>query len=738
MNINELSELYFSTYADSVIKNRAISRAEDNLKPIHRRILYTLWLTKLTSDKEAKKSMATVGEVLKLSPHGDASVYGALVRLAQWWKVRYPLVEMQGNCGNIMGDSAAAARYTNAKLSPIGDMLLDGINDGSVDFCSNYDESMREPLTLPSKFPYILCGNNSGIAVGISCDIVSHNFTEVKDAINYFMANKNCNTQDLLKFIKGPDFPTGGRILNGEDLLEIYNTGKGALRVQSHYEVVNRGSKTVLIFHDIPYGVEIEDGIKKPLKKLVIEEGYDEFESIDVKKVGPKNFDIEISLSKGANVEKCLDILFKKTRLENTVKINNTFIVDGEPKILNLKQMIEYWVNYRSGIILKIAKQNEIQLNNKLEVVNGIITCIQDENRDKLISIITSAENEADAKEKIKSAFGVNDNQVSAVMDIKLSRLTKLNIADLKSKRDSLIKSIDDCKTLENDETKRYAMISKDLDEIKKVIGEDKRLTEICGNYNVPSDSAKAVELPKKIFYIYNNKVLDKLEEYDNNLISVSYARTNKEIITYTKKGELNSNLSDGLVAGAFVVNNGVDDRIVCITKNGNIKVSSIGSYNLSKREKALKLKDDDELVFVGSCGQNEYVVIYGDGNRLLKLSIKDLNIAGKLTLGVKSGISSVSSAAVVNDNDLLFLMNKDGKARFTSVKDLDLDNRGNKGQQLPEDTIEVRKFEPYREELYVIPTRGKIFAVPKDKLSIKGKNAVGATITSRSLINVI
>ena len=310
--LDERTSQNFLIYDNSVIKSRAIPSAEDNLKPIHRKILWTLYEDKVYDNAKTKKCATEVGRVLAYSPHGDASVYGALIRLAQWWKLRYPLVYIQGNAGNLLGDSAAASRYTECRLSPLGMLMLEDINKDCVDFKPNYDNTTEEPVTLPSKFPFLLCGNNSGIAVGMGSDIVSHNFTEVSQAIVYYMAHKDCTIADLMKFIQGPDFPTGGIILNGEELETIYTRGSGSVKVAAHYDISKQGKNTLITFHDLPYGVEIDDGIKKPLKKLVLDEGYDVFKDIKVEKAGPRNFDITVTLDKDAKIEDCNLVLLNK------------------------------------------------------------------------------------------------------------------------------------------------------------------------------------------------------------------------------------------------------------------------------------------------------------------------------------------------------------------------------------------------------------------------------------------
>ena len=745
--LDERSKNDFLVYANSVIKSRAIPSVEDNLKPIHRKILYTLWEDKVTPDKPTKKCATEAGRVLAYSPHGDASVYGAMVRMGQWWKLRYPLIEMQGNCGNLLGDGAAAMRYTECRLSPVGMLLLEDLNKNCVDFKPNYDETTVEPVTLPSKFPYLLCGNNSGIAVGISSDLVSHNFTEVAGAIKHYLHNKDCSILDLMNYIKGPDFPTGGQIINGEELYNIYATGHGALKMRAHYEVLKKGNKTLLVFHDIPYGVEIDSGVKAPLKKLVIEDGYDVFEDIDVKKAGPRNFDITITLAKNADVANCLNILFQKTRLGETVKINQTVIVNGEPKVLNLKQLIEHWVNYRSNIIKRIAQTDYEKTNHKLTVTIGLQKCMSD--IDLLIDLIRNSDSRADAKTKIIKAFEINEEQADAVLDMKLSRLSKLDLSELNDDESKYREQVAALNELVNNEQKRYDQIEKDLIEIKKIIGEDNRLTEITYSKPMNGVDDEAIEQPlvKKEWFIYPDGVVcadDQIsisgaKNFNENILDVLFAYNRESIIGFNKAGEIMPLDKANSLAGAFVNNGGAKDKVVTVTRNGNIKVSNASEYRFSKVEKALKLKDGDELIFVGTCSNQDFIILFEAATaRILKLAISELPVASKLTVGVKSGFTDISMASVVSESDLLFCYTSDLKGKFTSVKDFNLDSRGNKGQQLPEDTIFVRKFDDARTDIYVVPKIGKSLVIPRNKISIKSRTAVGASLTNRAVKTIL
>ena len=736
--LNERSKNDFLVYANSVIKSRAIPSIEDNLKPIHRRILWSMYENKYYNDKPTVKCARVVGNVMgSYHPHGDSSIYEALVRLSQWWKIRYPLVELQGNGGNLLGDGAAASRYTECRLTKVGMMLLEDIEKNCVDTRPNFDESTTEPVSLPSKFPYLLCGNNSGIAVGMSSDLVSHNFTEVMGAINYYMDHKDCSIADLMQFIKGPDFPTGGLITNGEELLNIYSTGRGSIKVYSHYEISKKGAKTVITFKDIPYGVEIDSGVKAPLKKLVLDDGYDIFEDIDVRKAGPRNFDILVTLSKNADVAKALEILFAKTRLCDSIKINQTVLVNGEPKLLNLKELIAYWVNYRSDIIKKIAATDYQKTNHKLTVTLGLQKCMSD--IDLLVSLIRNSDNRAAAKIAIMKAFELNDEQADAVLDMKLSKLSRLDLTELNDEEKNLRETLAKLKGIIDNEENRYNIIREQLKEIKGVLGKDERLTEI--QFTRPVEGLKTDEpLIKKEWQIYRDGLhgsVDGTTVITNDLVDVVFAYGPEDIYAYSADGELGliSELA-GKIEGAAVKDS--QKKVVAVTANGNIKVSSIEEYKLKKSEKVMKLKDGDSIKFVGFCDDDDFLMLYDGNAHVLKLAIKDLPVASKMTLGVKSGFTTIASAAVVKDNSLLLFATSDNKGKFTAVKDFTADSRGNKGQLVPENTKYMRLFDENRENIYLIPKQGNAVTLARNKLSVKGRTAIGASMTSRAVIGII
>lgn len=736
--LNERSKNDFLVYANSVIKSRAIPSIEDNLKPIHRRILWSMYESKYYNDKPTVKCARVVGNVMgSYHPHGDSSIYEALVRLSQWWKVRYPLVELQGNGGNLLGDGAAASRYTECRLSKIGMMILEDIEKKCVDTRPNFDESTTEPVSLPSKFPYLLCGNNSGIAVGMSSDLVSHNFTEVMGAINYYMDHKDCSIADLMQFIKGPDFPTGGLITNGEELLNIYSTGRGSIKVYAHYEISKKGAKTVITFKDIPYGVEIDGGVKAPLKKLVLDDGYDIFEDIDVRKAGPRNFDILVTLSKNADVAKALEILFAKTRLCDSIKINQTVLVNGEPKLLNLKELIAYWVNYRSHIIQRIAQTDYQKTNHKLTVTIGLQKCMSD--IDLLVSLIRNSDNRAAAKSAIMKAFELNDEQADAVLDMKLSKLSRLDLTELNDEETNLRETLAKLKNVVDNEENRYNIIREELKEIKGVLGKDERLTEI--QFTRPVEGLKTDEpLIKKEWQIYRDGLhgsVDGTTVVGNNLVDVVFAYSPEDIYAYSADGELGliSELA-GKISGAVV--KGGQTKLIAVTAKGNIKVSNIGEYKFKKSEKIMKLKDGDSIKFVGLCNDDDFLMLFDGDSHVLKLPIKDLPVAGKMTLGVKSGFANIGAAAVVNDSSTLLFVTAENKGKYTPSKDFSGDTRGNKGQSVTEGTKYMRVIDENRENIYLIPKIGNTILLPRNKLATKSKTAVGASVSTRIITNII
>ena len=455
-----------------------------------------------------------------------------------------------------------------------------------------------------------------------------------------------------------------------------------------------------------------------------------------MRKAGPRNFDILVTLSKNADVAKALEILFAKTRLCDSIKINQTVLVNGEPKLLNLKELIAYWVNYRSDIIKKIAATDYQKTNHKLTVTLGLQKCMSD--IDLLVSLIRNSDNRAAAKSAIMKAFELNDEQADAVLDMKLSKLSRLDLTELNDEEKNLRETLAKLRETMDNESVRYEIIRSELKEIKGVLGKDDRITEV--QYKRPVEGLATDEpLIKKEWRIYRDGLHGSVDGTDvvaSNLVDVVFAYTPEDIYAYSSDGEIGliSELA-GNIEGAAA--KGSQKKVVAVTAHGNVKVSSIDEYKLKKSEKVMKLKDGDSIKFVGFCDDDDFLMLF-DGTHILKLAIKDLPVAGKMTLGVKSGFTTIAAAAVVKDSSLMLFGTSDNKGKFTSVKDFGVDSRGNKGQLVPENTKYMRFFDENRENVYIIPKQGNAISLSRSKLSVKGRTAIGASMTSRAVIGII
>ncbi|HKM30359.1 MAG TPA: DNA gyrase subunit A [Bacilli bacterium] len=725
LTLNKKAEENFLTYAGAVIKSRAISNIEDNMKPVHRRILFSMHENKLTPTSKTMKCGRVVGDVMgKYHPHGDAAVYEALVRLAQPWKMRYPLTYIQGNLGNVLGDGPAASRYTECKLTEVGAFMLESINKKPVEFKPNYDDTLEEPALLPSKFPNVLCNGSMGIAVGLSASLVPHNYNEVADAIRVRLT-EGSTVEAAISKIKGPDFPMGGLIINGEELPEIYQKGRGTIKLRAVYNIEKVGGYTHLVFTEIPYLVEIETGIVQKLKKLVTEEGYDQFHDI-INNTDDKHVEIRVVLNKNVAPDIALAILFSKTNLEQTVKINNTLLQNGEPNTFSLIEMIDAYIEHRHRIIGAIAKADLEKASHKLTVVIGLQKCLS--NIDLLVTTIRNADNKASAKVALKKIFELNDEQAEAVLEIKLARLSRLDIVDLNAEEKELEIEVARLNDLVQNRAIRNKVILSDLEEMRKICG-DKRRTAISVREENIQNFETAIPQP---YYIKTSGVSGILPNED--LIGILMARNIQEIFTYSKDGSL-SNATDAqeIVGGNLVENK---ELFVTITSNGYVKVSNASEYK-TWRGKAMKVKPDDKMIYAGFASKDDFVLLLGTNGMVMKIAISELSVTSKATLGSLVGVGELRSAMIVNDSDFVFMADKTQKGKITSVRDFSINSRTSKGQTVNEDNIYMIPIKG-REFLVGILKGNKTMSIDLSKFATKSKTASGAAITAKTLVNLI
>ncbi len=752
-SLNNKAKEDFLSYAGAVIKSRAIPKVEDNLKPVHRRVLYSMFENKLWSNKSMKKCATIVGAVMSYHPHGDKAIYDSLVRLGQEWKMRYPLVEVGGNAGSILGDPPASMRYTECRLSPFGESMLEDLSKESVEFKPNYDETSVEPVTFPSKFPNLLCNGNAGIAVGLSCSLVPHNLTEVVNGIIAYIRNPRISKNALLQIIPGPDFPTGGTVVDSEKLADIYKDGSGAITLQGKYNIEKKGTKQIIHFTEVPYLINVEEGVAKKLKELVVEEGFDLIEDFD-NDTNKDGISLKIYLKKGANVYKVLERLWKDTRLQSSQRISNTVIVDGMPRVLSMKDMIKHYVDHRNEVILKIYQDKLNKVLDRVEVVHGLVQALED--IDRIISLIKNSQDKKEAKIVLMKEF--SERQSDAILNMKLSSLSKLDNKELNIELDKLQKKKKIYNKLVTDSNARNQKIVAELEEIKSKYG-DARKT-VLGNKSTAA--AKLSKEPINVLFFENNTIYatqNKLNNIPNTRIGdpinkngpvkqILHDEPQNTITVFTKDGsmenfdlktftidEIDSLSLSGEFVNAINIEKSDKEYLIFITKNGIVKKTNIKEYlKARKKTKTLRLKDGNEVLYVGAVNNDDMVYILGEKGKLVKFPASEVNNTSKITIGSKGISDAAVQALTANSNEKIFTMNNNNQAKITEAKDFIITARGGNGQSITANTISMLSGN----KKYFITYDGKKNNVVKmSTLTVKSKSSVGAKIQSKEILNV-
>ncbi|MAG20504.1 DNA gyrase subunit A [archaeon] len=711
----ELKESYID-YAMSVIMQRALPDVRDGLKPVHRRILYAMYGLGLASNKSYKKCARVVGEVLgKYHPHGDQSVYDALVRLAQNFSLRYMLVNGQGNFGSIDGDSAAAMRYTESKLRKLAEELLNDIEKNTVDFIPNFDNSLKEPVVLPAKVPNLLINGTSGIAVGMATNIPPHNINEVIKAVIYALENE-CEVEDLMKFIKGPDFPTGASILGSNGIKQAYKTGKGKVKVRSKVKV----EENRIIVYEIPYMVNkslllqnIANLVKD--KRIVgISDLRDESSRDEIRVV--------IDLKKGANSDVVLNNLYKNTSLETTFGINMVALYDNQPKLMNLKELIDYFIEHRKEVVTRRTKFELDKAELRKHILEGILIALQ--NIDEVISLIKKSKDTASAKEGLVKNYDLSEKQAVAILEMRLQRLTSLEQDKINKENKELIKIIKELKEILNSEDKLKRIIKLELEEVMKLYGDERR-TEIL---DVKDEVIEDEDLIKEenVVITFTNKGYiksTKLEEYkqqkrggkgsiatvtkDDDFVKDLFVCSNlNNILLFTNQGRIHWMKAYQIPVGTRyskgkavvnLVSLGKDERISSIlslkdfrdgylifcTKNGILKKSDVKLYSKPRKGgiNAIGLKGEDRVVEVLFVKDNEELVIGTKNGLGMRFNESDVNSVGRGASGVIGiRLNKDYVVGMVRGQGSLFSVTENGYGKRSDVKDYRLVHRGGKG----------------------------------------------------------
>ena len=710
--INELST-NFIEYAAAVNSDRAIPNAVDGLKPVAKRIIYGAYAGGRTSNKPHVKCAKIVGDVMgSYHPHGDSSIYGALVRLAQNWVMRYPLIDFHGNVGNQAGDGPAAPRYTESRLAKITeDGMLQGIKKNNVDFIPNYDETTEEPVCLPSIFPNLLCNPNSGIGVAMACSWAPHNLTEVAAAINQYLNNEEPT-------LPGPDFPTGGVIINSKEIPTIMKTGHGSVKIRSKYEI----DKQKIIFTEIPYGTTIE-GLMEEIGKV---SDAKEIEGIDNirDESNKKGVRIVVECDKSINPASIVNKLFSKTNLQNSFSYNQVALVDKVPTELNLKQCIEIYVEHNIKCIVRETKFELNKAIDRLEIVNGLLKALED--IDNIIALIKSSESAAAAKLALIDKYNFTDNQAKAILAMRLSSLAKLEKIELEKEAKELENKINDLTNILEDKNRQEEILKSRLDNLVKKYG-DARKTELINieikpeekiiEDVVPEDCVVILtqtgdikRVPAKNFKVQrkNGKGVKSKNEIVMSMISTN---TIDNLLLFTKKGKMfkivvdevpvGTNASKGSHVGTLI-NMDSNDEVIAITslarsstakyvvfftKQGLMKKTYLEEYAKIKRSTgiaAIKLKENDSIANVEFINEEDVLVITKNGMSI-HFETKDVNPIGRVAAGVKSIKLAEDDEVIVglpihSKEDLIGIFSTKGYGKTTSIKEFTIQGRGGKG----------------------------------------------------------
>lgn len=779
INIKEEMKSSYLDYAMSVIVGRALPDVRDGLKPVHRRILYAMHTLGLTSDKPHRKSAFIVGEVMgKYHPHGDSAIYDAMVRLAQDFNSRYPLVNGHGNFGSVDGDAAAAMRYTEARLAKIAMEMLVDIEKETVDFTPNYDERTLEPVILPSRFPNLLVNGSAGIAVGMATNIPPHNLSEVIDGVVMLIDNPNTTVDDLMQVIKGPDFPSSGVIMGREGIKSAYRTGRGSIVVRAKTEIEEDGKKSSIIVTELPFQVNKARLVEK-IAELAKEKKIDGISYIrdESDRHGMR---IVIELRRDANAQVVLNQLYKYTQMQNSFGVIMLALVNGEPKVLTLREVIHYYLEHQKEIIVRRTQFDLRKAEERAHIVEGLR--IAQDNLDEVIKIIRGSRTADVAKNSLMERFDLTEIQAQAILDMRLQRLTGLERDKLEAEYQELMKKIEYYRSVLADEGIVVSIIKQEILEIKKKYG-DQRKTAISLNTNINLDDEDLIPEEDIVVTITNSGYVKRmpLDTYqsqkrggrginamgvkeDDFLRHLFIATTHHYFLCFTNKGKVyrlkgyEMPEAGRQARGTAIINLLYIDKeesittvipikefvsdyyLFMTTRSGIVKKTSLIDYNSIRRDGiiAINLDEGDKLVDVLLTDDSEEIIIGTKDGMAIRFPETEVRPTGRATRGVK-GINLKENDQVVSvgltreNSDLLVVTNK-GYGKRTKLEEYRIQKRGGIGtiniRRTPRigDVVALQVVNP-DEEVMMISADGVMIRLKVNNISLFGRATQGVRL---------
>ena len=779
VDLEEKMKDSYLEYSMSVIVSRALPDVRDGLKPVHRRILYGMEGLGLDPNKPTRKSARVVGDVMgKYHPHGDSAIYDALVRLAQDFSTRYPLAQGQGNFGSIDGDDAAAMRYTEVKMSKIAKEMLRDINKDTVDFMPNFDEEEMEPTVLPSRFPNLLVNGSNGIAVGMATNMAPHNLGESIDACVSYMKNPEISIEELNKILPGPDFPTGAYILGKSGIKDAYQTGRGKVKLRAVAKIEPfKKNRERIIVSEIPYQVNKSRLIEK-IADLVKDKKIDGISDIRDES-DRKGMRIVIEIKRDSNANIVLNNLYKYTQLETTFGIINLALVDGIPKVLNLKELIEYYIDHQKEVVTRRTSFDLSKAKARKHIVEGLIIAI--DNIDEIIRIIRSSYDNDEIKKIFFEKFNLTDKQSQAILDMQLKRLSGLEIDKLNAENKELEETISYLLSILNSEENLIKLIISEMEEIKDKFSDDRRSKIIPDEGEI--DIEELIEKEDVLLTLTNDGYIKRLPidtykvqnrggkgiaagntKEGDFIKKIKTTNTHEDLLFFTSLGKVYSlktyevpegsrqsrgtaiinilNLESGerITEMMTLSELNEDSQIVLQTKDGTIKKTDAENFTNIRKNGiiAISLKDDDKLISVRQIDKEEELIISTKKGMTIQFNSRDLRSMGRIAQGVRAiklaEGDEVVSMNIKGDETYLLVVTENGFGKKTSFNNFKNQNRGGKGVKCHKVTDKTGKVVDtlpvdLDNDIMMVSLSGDMIRLSVRDISIMGRNTVGVKL---------